>query len=205
MLVIAAALKAELQPFILHYKTGKKINTNGGSLYIADDTLHLLCCGLGGEAFGKTLSHYLQKYRPDIIINIGTAGIINKDIKQGEVISVNKVYKAGSRESFELIPVKGFKTGRLLTVDEALTSRKLRDSYFLEYQADLADMEAWYGAQLSAEYNINFRCFKIASDHADENAEKDFMKNYKQLTQKLAAELIPVLYEMRQNTEQKTR
>ena len=192
MITVISALKGELQPLLSHFKPEKKKNINGGSLYIAEK-VHMLRCGIGKEACQKVLTAYLENYCPDLIINMGTAGIVNPEIKQGEIFSIVKNHQSGDDNMFELLAVEGFKNASLLTVDKPLTDKKLRDIYFEKYRVDLVDMEAWYCAQLANQHKTNFRSIKIASDFADENTENDFMKNYRSLTEKLAIEIIPVL------------
>jgi nucleoside phosphorylase len=193
MITIIGALKGELQPLLSHFKPEKKKNINGGSLYIAKG-VHLLRCGIGKKVCQKVLTAYLENYHPNLIINIGTAGIVNPEIKQGEIFSVVKNYQNGNDNIFELMAIKGFKSASLLTVDKPLRDKKLRDSYFRKYRVDLVDMEGWYCAQSATQCKADFHSIKIASDFADENTEKDFMKNYKALTEKLAVEIIPVLF-----------
>ncbi len=193
MITVSSALKGELQPLFEYFKIKNKINIEGGSLYIVNDKLHLLRCGVGGARCLKSLSAYFKAYATDGLINIGTAGIIRQGIEPGEIFSIVKIYGRKNKKKYELQDDGDFYKASLLSVDEPLTDIELRNEYFGRYGIDLVDMEAWYCAQLADEHKIKFISWKIASDYADSNTQEDFLKNYKWLTQKLARNIIPML------------
>lgn len=91
-LLIVAAYAKELAPLC----------RLGSKHFVIKKNVAFLAAGIGPVAAAFGLTHFLEDYRPKLIIGIGTAGIINSKYKIGEVVvgkkvSVeSKVFKKGS-------------------------------------------------------------------------------------------------------------
>jgi len=195
MILIVAALKAELLPLIQYFRIEQKELVAQGTLYHSEK-LHLLRTGVGMQKAGETLSTYLKKYQPGKIINIGTAGALNPKFGTGKIIEA-KCIKNEQVDEIYLIPLQInqqlFEQVNLLTVTEAVLDRQRKEKLSTEYNADIVDMEAFTLANIARQNNIEFYCIKIISDQADENAKKDFENNYKNLIDKLSEQIVNFL------------
>jgi adenosylhomocysteine nucleosidase len=195
MILIVAALKAELLPLIQYFRIEQKELVAQGTLYHSEK-LHLLRTGVGMQKAGETLSTYLKKYQPGKIINIGTAGALNPKFGTGKIIEA-KCIKNEQVDEIYLIPLQInqqlFEQVNLLTVTEAVLDRQRKEKLSTEYNVDIVDMEAFALANIAQQNNIEFYCIKIISDQADENAKKDFENNYKNLIDKLSEQIVNFL------------
>ena len=119
-------------------------------------------------------------HKPKLIINYGTAGAINTQLKG--IIECTKFYQRD-------MDVRGldFELGETPFdhVKEIITSKKgyscgTGDSFVnkkIDMEVDAVDMEAYAIAKVCKLENIEFKCFKYISDNTDENANNDWNKN----------------------------
>ena len=122
----------------------------------------------------------IQVHKPKIVINYGTAGGINTELKG--IIECTKFYQRD-------MDVRGldFELGETPfdKIKEIITSKKgyscgTGDSFVnreIEMKVDVVDMEAYSIAKVCKLENIEFKCFKYISDNADKNADNDWSKN----------------------------
>ena len=121
-------------------------------------------------------------HKPKLIINYGTAGAINTQLKG--IIECTKFYQRD-------MDVRGldFELGETPfdQVKEIITSKKgyscgTGDSFVnkkIDMEVDAVDMEAYAIAKVCKLENIEFKCFKFISDNADESANNDWKANLK--------------------------
>ncbi|HID38939.1 MAG TPA: hypothetical protein EYP36_05440 [Calditrichaeota bacterium] len=196
MFCIVTALKEELQPFLKRLKIAVPRKPLGeGGLYMADG-LHLLQAGLGPRLSARTLALYLEKYRPDGLLNVGLAGALQPDTQTDQIYRVSEIVSGLApttislpvREEFVSLP-----SARLITVEEAVTDRKRRDELVKRYDAQLVDMEAYALAETARWHNTEFFSLKIVSDLADEDAVETVLNKYKILCDKMAEHTLQIL------------
>tara|TARA_B100000780_G_scaffold59249_1_gene37826 strand:+ start:349 stop:876 length:528 start_codon:yes stop_codon:yes gene_type:complete len=122
----------------------------------------------------------IHDLKPKIIINYGTAGAINSELKG--VVECTKFYQRD-------MDVRGldFKLGETPfdKICEIITSENgyscgTGDSFVNKkpvMDVDVVDMEAYAIAKVCKLEKIEFKCFKYISDNADENAKTDWNEN----------------------------
>lgn len=187
MFVIVSALKSEILPFLNYYSPVEKIPLGSGSLYVAAYG-HFLRTGIGPEQAEQNLARYLKEYKPDYVLNLGLTGSLNKDYKTGQIFCIERVMDEDTNRYFNipvLDKVKTIEKARLITVKNAVTDSAQRDFLHKKFNADLVDMEACLLAQVCATAKIPFFCYKIVSDYADKDTQKNFMENYETLSARL--------------------
>jgi adenosylhomocysteine nucleosidase len=191
MILIVAALKAELIPFMELFQTGPKNKINGGSIY-PGESVSLLRTGIGQEKARQVLESFFKLYHCDYILNIGFAGAISDTYRKGDIVSVSQVINEESKNlpiTIRNIDFISLKSVRLITVNKAVLNSERRSYLQQKYETDIVDMEGYAFAELCRENNTPFSSIKIISDLADKQAVKDFLKNYKML----AGKMIPVV------------
>ena len=119
-------------------------------------------------------------HKPKLIINYGTVGAINTELKG--IVECTKFYQRD-------MDVRGldFELGETPfdKIKEIITSKYgyscgTGDSFVnkkIDMEVDVVDMEAYAIAKVCKLENIEFKCFKYISDNADENADHDWNKN----------------------------
>jgi adenosylhomocysteine nucleosidase len=119
-------------------------------------------------------------HKPKLIINYGTAGAVNTQLKG--IVECTKFYQRD-------MDVRGldFELGETPfdQVKEIITSKNgyscgTGDNFVnkkIDMEVDVVDMEAYAIAKVCKLENIEFKCFKYISDNTDENANNDWNKN----------------------------
>ena len=119
-------------------------------------------------------------HKPKIIINYGTAGAINTQLKG--IVECTKFYQRDMDVrglNFELGETP-FDKIKEIVLSEKGHSCGTGDNFVdheIEMKIDVVDMEAYAIAKVCKLENIEFKCFKYISDNADENASKDWNEN----------------------------
>jgi adenosylhomocysteine nucleosidase len=119
-------------------------------------------------------------HKPKLIINYGTVGAINTDLKG--IVECTKFYQRDMDVrglDFELGETPFDKIKEIITSKDGY-SCGTGDSFVnkkIDMEIDVVDMEAYAIAKVCKFENIEFKCFKYISDNADENADNDWYKN----------------------------
>ena len=164
---------------------------------------NLLHTGIGKVNATFSLTSYLTKHSPSIVINLGTAG--SRHHKTGAIINCtsfiqrdmdvtklgfNKWQTPFSTESVILNygkALEGLTQGSCGTGDSFGT-----DDETLHF--DVVDMEAYALALMCKRHNTPFLCLKYISDNADDNANIDFNKTLTDAATSLFSTLIKAGY-----------
>ena len=136
--------------------------------------------GVGKINASIKTTEIIKEYSPTHIINYGTAGSLNEELKG--LVEVTQFFQ----RDMNATPL-GFKIGQTPFDDIAeidLGSHGFScgtgDSFVTQIpklKTDLVDMEAYAIAKICYMKNVNFRCFKYISDNADTDANDDWIKN----------------------------
>ena len=139
--------------------------------------------GVGKINATYNLKKIIDKYKPNEIINFGTAGAVSKNLKG--IIECTKFYQ----RDMDVRGLLDLKLGQTPfdNINEIILSEEgfscgSGDSFVkkqIEMNVDLVDMEAYALAKVCKLEDINFRCFKFISDNADANASSDWIENCK--------------------------
>lgn len=129
------------------------------------------------NAAGKT-AELIERYKPENIINFGTAGGITVGTGLYQVTKFvqrdMQCFKLGAvpgQTPFESTPVILDLGGEGLTCS---TGDNFITDPNLEIPADLVDMEAYAIAKICTKHNVRFSCYKFVSDQANEHAYRDW-------------------------------
>jgi len=132
--------------------------------------------GVGKVNAAMTAAELIAKYRPDRIINFGTAGGVT--VKSG----FHQVSKFVQRDMMccELGSLPGqtpFEEVIIIDNGDGLTC-STGDNFVtnsnLEIPADLVDMEAYSIAKVCKKHKVEFLCYKFVSDGANEDSLNDW-------------------------------
>ena len=139
--------------------------------------------GVGKINATYNLLKLINKFKPNQVINYGSAGAINK--KLSGIVECTKFYQ----RDMDVTGLLELKLGETPfdNINEIIISEKgfscgSGDSFVknkIEMDVDLVDMESYALAKVCKLENIKFRCFKYLSDNADENAPNDWIENCK--------------------------
>ncbi len=149
-----------------------------------------------------TACQVIEKFKPSMVINYGTAGTVNG--KHSGLVEVDVILQrdmiAEPVAPRGVTPFEAHSTAGAIKLDSG-TNVTLgtgdsfvqdTDSWFNYANVDIVDMEAYGIAKVCKRNNTPFRCFKYVTDFADENAlenwtknvnkgQEEFLKKYKEL------------------------
>ena len=139
--------------------------------------------GVGKINATYNLLKLINKFKPNQIINFGSAGAVNHSLSG--IVECTKFYQ----RDMDVRGLLDFKLGEtpfddvneIIYSDEGFSCGS-GDSFVknkIEIDVDLVDMEAYALAKVCKLENIKFRCFKYVSDRADGNAPNDWTENCK--------------------------
>ena len=139
--------------------------------------------GVGKINATYNLLKLINKFKPNEVINYGSAGAINK--KLSGIVECTRFYQR-DMDATGLLDLKLGETP-FDKINEIIISDKgfscgSGDSFVknkIEMDVDLVDMESYALAKVCKLENIKFRCFKYLSDNADQNAPNDWIENCK--------------------------
>ncbi|HDH57346.1 MAG TPA: hypothetical protein ENF16_01935 [Bacteroidetes bacterium] len=150
----------------------------------------LLETGIGPERAAGAIKTLLKTYKIDCMINFGSAGMINENLKLGDAFladeiadaTTGKVLKTNAQiteaiSAFLCERNKRFSRGRLLTSPEPVVKRSHRVRLAEQHQVDAVDMEAFALAQFALRAKIPFASLKMISDRANALTRLEFWKN----------------------------
>jgi adenosylhomocysteine nucleosidase len=132
--------------------------------------------GIGKVNAASKTAMLIERYKPNRIINFGTAGGIN--VSSG----FHQVGKFVQRDMLcsELGSALGqtpFEDGVVLDLGEGFTC-STGDNFVtdpnLQIPADIVDMESFAIAKVCKMNNVEFLCYKFVSDSADNDASSDW-------------------------------
>ena len=122
----------------------------------------------------------IQKHNPKKIINFGTAGSLNANVRG--LVEVSTFFQ----RDMDASPL-GFKVGQTpfedsleITFGRDGVTCGTGDKFVTRTPAlktDIVDMEAFAIAKVCKLKNISFRCFKFISDNANDEAKDDWVDN----------------------------
>ena len=137
--------------------------------------------GVGKINATYNLTKIIERYKPLEIINYGTAGSVDKNLKG--IVECTKFFQ----RDMDVSALMDLKIGQTPfdDINEIINSNNgyscgSGDSFVsgpIAIKVDVVDMEAYALAKICKLEKINFRCFKFISDNADEAASEDWIKN----------------------------
>ena len=156
----------------------------------------LVRSGVGKINAGATTQYLIDNFHPDIVINIGIAGLLDQTLPRNSVIVTNKSEEwdlstspnmqkpvgdgtGNTDDVFE--KVKSFDkrtiTGTIITGDTFITDHGQRDELRIKHNAVAVDMESAAVAKICHRNSVPFLIIKGFSDLADKRAQLDLDKN----------------------------
>jgi adenosylhomocysteine nucleosidase len=137
--------------------------------------------GVGKINATHAITQLILKHKPEEIVNFGSVGSLNKEIKG--LIEVTKFYQ----RDMDVRGLMNLKLGETpfdsiheIITNDAGYSCGTGDSFVnkkIDMEVDVVDMEAYAIAKVCKLENIEFKCFKYISDNADQNASNDWNTN----------------------------
>lgn len=138
--------------------------------------------GIGKVNSARTTTQLILEEKPDLILNVGTAGCLQKKHLGGvfgvcEVIERDMIVEPLAPRG--IVPFSNqpsvyrshFGTTRCATGDSFVTTK---DQWLLDNKVDLVDMELFAIAKVATHYGVEWKSIKFASDLADGNAAEQW-------------------------------
>ena len=143
---------------------------------------HIEYTGVGKINAAIKTVEVIHEFNPDMIVNFGTAGSLEKSIRGLHEVSTFEQRDLDATELGFLIGETPFENVSSITFGRYGLSCGTGDSFVTEQpklKTGLVDMEAYAIAKACLINNKDFRCFKFVSDNANETAGTDWETNVK--------------------------
>ena len=149
--------------------------------------------GIGKINSSRVTTQLILTERPNLIINVGTAGTLKREMF-GQVFGIKEVVERDMMaeplaprgtvplSTQEPLLKSDFGTARCATGDSFVTAK---DPWLIENSIDLVDMELFAIAKVAAHYGVKWRAIKFASDLADGSAAEQWNDSLEVADQKI--------------------
>ena len=144
------------------------------------DGWNVVYTGIGKVNALISVNQALTEFKPDNLVNFGTAGSSRSDLKGLHEVTTFKQRDMDLRSLGLPLGVTLNDHINDICLDRPGLSCGTGDSFVTanqELKTDLYDMEAYALAKLCIIEKIKFFCFKYISDEANENASSDWNEN----------------------------
>lgn len=200
-IAISAAHAMEFSTFRRYMGKVQKLPLGAWQHYLwlhRDDQVILLETGIGPEKAAGAMKALLQVYKIDCMINFGSAGMIDENLKVGDAFLAHEIADATSggilktnSQMTEAITAFlneqniRYTRDRLLTAPEPVVKRSHRERLAEQFKVGAVDMEAYALAKISLADKIPFASLKMISDRTNALTRLEFWKNLPHVDRKL--------------------
>lgn len=183
MLTIVAALNDEIRLIKAEMEVDKAIHMRPFSIFTGkyqNKKIGLVRAGLGKEATRIALTYFLENLKPSLIINIGYAGGLDPHLHTGDIVLANSVIDEATEKIWpvdeklildaeRISEAAGLRhhTGKMVTVDRALTDPHDKAFIGTRFEAIACEMESVMVANLSSNAKVPFFVARSIIDSLD--------------------------------------
>lgn len=154
--------------------TGKAGDDTYRTLRIGDTEVIAGISGVGIKN-GRTAAHELiSRFKPEIVINAGIAGALHADMKVGNIVVGEWVYRLKKNQKLNLVchsdmEFRNAITGGILTYNRFVDRRTTKKCLYEKTGAMVVDMETWGIAESCQKAGKELIAVKSVSDTSTEN------------------------------------
>lgn len=215
---IVSAMDLEIQPLIERLSPVQKFEYLGRKFYISNQGIHqfiLLCSGQGKTNSSIFTQVLLEKFSPELVLNIGICGGISSNSSLSDIYLGKKYchYDIRKKQSQLKFPYQLFyeadkdvihsfskhdpslKIGTFGTGEGFVNTSEQRTSLINDFHIDCVDMESASIAQCCYLNKISFLSIRIVSDKANSQAVNIGEMKQKKLMSKIF-NLICLIYKI---------
>ena len=167
----------------------------GNKHFVMQDGNGFLAAGIGPVAASFGLTHCLKDHAPEIIITLGTAGIINTGkFKIGDIVLAQKVstdsaspdvYTPEKNGNLECPLPSMFENANVFCPQE-ITCSEARRTILLGKNYDIENLEAYAFYFVAKKFQIPIMGFLGLTNIAGPNAHEEWKKNETEVCEKLS-------------------
>ena len=178
---VLAAVKVADDPFVT-YRFAPAGPRPGGVVVLS---------GIGRRAAAAATEHLLERYRPEVVVNVGLCGALSDRFARGALVRIaaavdgDRVLAGEDPEEVPCAPAwSELPPARLASVDEAIFDDDRRAR--LARRADVVDMEGLAVASVCRCRGVPAHLLKGVSDLADGAGKADIRRNIQAVSARLA-------------------
>ncbi len=219
-IAIISALDIELKYFREQFDSIKVEKFNQYEIHISefeDKTIINCVCGIGKVNAAALTQRIIDKYNPDLVINSGVCGGLDKSLSFDEVILADKLEYHDTNIDFlndnipyttvfesdkqilskldKIMTEEGLKhrIGLIVTGDQFINTTQKQEELFEKFSALGTEMEGCAIAHTCYLNDVKFLVIRSLSDFADDNADSEFENNLEEKTKKAAHSVVTLI------------
>jgi adenosylhomocysteine nucleosidase len=163
-IVIIAAMKQEVDPLLndsaFSWKPNTRITTGFGAW--ASDRVALVCGGIGAKAATIATSRAIEEYSPGLVISAGLAGALVPGLHVAHVVRPACVVSSSTGTRYAVLGGEG-----TLVTASGVAGAEGKRLLARHFNAEAADMEAAFVAEVAQRHGKLFVAVKSVSDEHD--------------------------------------
>ncbi len=162
-IAIVAAMEREVAPLVRGWKTTHRVHGEYRfKMFEKERALVVICGGMGAARARSAASAAIVASGAGLLVSAGYAGALKNGMKAGDPFQPATVVNAVTGERFQ---AQGG-SGTLVSVAEIAGAQEKRELQ-RKYNADAADMEAAFVAEVARTHNAQFASVKAISDELE--------------------------------------
>lgn len=126
--------------------------------------------GVGFQQAGTSAAEAIQRYRPDLVLSVGTCGALDPAMEVGQVFYASRILSTVGQ--FDCVALEG--AGAVLYSQDRVATTVADKKALRAKGAAMVDMESAVIARECAKAGIRFGALKAVSDLAAEDLPVDF-------------------------------
>ena len=182
LIALEMAVMSEAKPFVLGL--GLTQTQQAPFRVFENQRIALIISGIGKANAAMAALFAIQKFNPDQIINLGSAGANDGRHPLGEIYQIDKIVESDRMDMKTRKPAihipevfSGIKSATLSTMDTPAIDSETRKK--IAAHASLSDMEGAAAAQACRLTEKTCRLFKLVTDTPGHTEETSIVKNIK--------------------------
>ena len=159
---IVAAMEREIQPLIAGWQVVRRSYDGREFKFFENGEAVAVCGGIGAAAARRACQAAFALYSPELVLSVGFAGALTRDLHVGDIVVPAKVTDSGDGSG----AVTGMGLGTLVSTSVVADPAQKR-ILAAKYQAVAVDMEAAAVAKGAQACGMRFAAVKAISDELD--------------------------------------
>ena len=168
-----AAFSFELRPFVRRWPVRRPVSLPLAYACVGQWQGHdsvAVAGGMGFRAAARAARIVMERFRPDLILSIGSCGGLDPELSRGEVVTGAGVVCPATGQRFPAAWQSG-QAVEIVSQDRIATCAA--EKFALRRWGQVVEMEAYAVAQVASEKGVGMGCIKVVLDTATEGLRLD--------------------------------
>lgn len=181
--------------------------SDSAEIHSFDDSFIKVITGVGKTRAAIITAKAIEKFKPDLVVNVGSVGAVNTRLEIGSVVTVRNVVNMDAdltmyhlplgtlldekRTSYGLLDLKNDSS---ITLGTSETFSSIVTDKMIKLNVDITDMEGYGIALACSSYDIPIVMVKVVTDMVGQNIKlSDYKKVLKEVRSNLKNRVLEII------------